>query len=152
MNRFRRQRAIENLTELGNLHGMSFRDIATKANIASSTLSKLQSGRRPSERILRQLCSIWSENENMELLIEHLRDEIERSGYSPVDIDILPSGQPPVSEVELDTSLKNLRELAFKSPEVKQMLLDLDTITQAVDVKRLKNTSQAKKMNPARVQ
>ena len=142
------RRTSEKLTELGNLHGMSFRDIGAKADIDPSTLTKLQGGRRPSERILRRLCSIWGEEYNLELLIEHLRDEIERAGHSPMDIDILPSGQPATLEIQLDTALKNLRELSIKSPEVKQMLLDLNTVTQAVDLRRLKKVGQ--KEPPAR--
>lgn len=69
--------------------GLSQREFGLKVGLASSVVTLIVQGRRPSPEILKKLFSNWSEPAVTESLLDaHLRDEAERAGYSPAAIGI----------------------------------------------------------------
>lgn len=64
-------------------------EIANNAGLHSTLLSRTCNGSRLEARSLRALCTSQPDpRDNTDLLIAHLRDEIERAGHSTHEIDI----------------------------------------------------------------
>lgn len=87
--------------------GMTQTQIAEKAGMAQASVSQIIGRpKRPDVDTLKALCNCWpTPAANLYVLIEHLRDEIARSGHHPKDeIGFRPLKLAP-SQVERDLEL-----------------------------------------------
>lgn len=69
--------------------GTTQTQIAANAGLSQVILSRACSGTRPEAKTLRALCNSQPQHrDNVDLLVGHLRDEIERAGHSTHEIEI----------------------------------------------------------------
>lgn len=75
--------------------GWSQAELASRADIDQSGVNRIMnSARRPEINTLRAICTCWtSRATNVRILIEHLRDEVERAGHEHGTVN-MQSGQP----------------------------------------------------------
>jgi len=80
-------------------HAMTQKDLAARAGVRQSTIARMIAGnRRPDVASLEAICSspAWNDvRTELALLIEHLRDEITRSGrfLREIDLRAIPDGR-----------------------------------------------------------
>lgn len=100
--------------------------LAARAGIHHTVITKLIAGRRPSPETLRAICNSWEDAElELGLLCEHLRDEIDRAGKLQDEIDVQPSGVVHKNPDDLDKDLDIIRQEAMEHHDVYDLLHDL---------------------------
>lgn len=103
---------------------MNLRDIALARGITPSTISRLRGGLRPSEDVLEKLCNGWPQAATgMNLLVAHLRDEIDRAGHETHNFTLKHTGQKRAAETE--RILETLRVGMEHDAELYTLLADL---------------------------
>jgi transcriptional regulator with XRE-family HTH domain len=100
--------------------GTTQTQIAAHAGLSQVILSRACSGTRPEVRSLRALCTCQPDpRDNLDLLVAHLRDEIERAGHSTADIEIA------ADCTQIDDDLRLLLEEAKNDQQLSGMLHQL---------------------------
>jgi transcriptional regulator with XRE-family HTH domain len=103
----------------------SARALAEKVGVSPSTLSKLIStDRRIDENTLHKLCAN-TEGAGLELLLAHLRDEVDRAGRLQTEVGI--SGD----ELTDDADIRVLAHEAIDNSELRDVLRDLARMVRA---------------------
>jgi transcriptional regulator with XRE-family HTH domain len=109
----------------------SQRELAELTGISQGTISRLASeDRRIDASTLRALCTNLPPPVGLEVLIGHLRDEIQRAGRSQAELVIAPPGKPPTDYIS------TLASAAADDEELRALLIDLAKMVE-VHVKRL---------------
>lgn len=94
--------------------------IAACAGLSQVVLSRACNGTRPEVKTLKALCTSQPDyRDNIELLVAHLRDEIERAGHSTHEIEVSASAS------RLDDDLRLLLEEATHDEQLAGMLRQL---------------------------
>lgn len=100
--------------------GTTQTQIASNAGLSQVVLSRACSGTRPETKTLRALCTSQPDaRDNVDLLIAHLRDEIERAGHSTHEIEI------SADHSRIDDDLRTLMEAAVEDEQLRGMLRQL---------------------------
>jgi transcriptional regulator with XRE-family HTH domain len=113
------------MTHLGKALGAlsrdrSLRSIAAAAGIAPSTITRLTTGARPDIITLRTLCTTQQDpRDGLDLLLAHLRDEVERSGRLQTEVRISGDDRP------VEDDLRLLVEEAHRDEELRGLLVQL---------------------------
>jgi len=69
--------------------GITQRDWAERAGVDQSTVTRLVQGARPGPKLLKALCDKWrTPGIGKRLIAAYLRDEIDRAGINPDEIQI----------------------------------------------------------------
>lgn len=101
-------------------------EIATNAGLSQVVLSRACNGTRPEVKTLRALCTSQPDHrDNIDLLVAHLRDEIERAGHSTHEIEI------NADSSRLDDDLRLLLEEAKHDPQLAAVLRQLATFVRS---------------------
>ena len=110
---------------------LSLSDVAQLAALSQPSLSKLIGhGRRPDIDTLRALANLAipaHEHEGLQLLIAHLRDEVDRAGRPQKDLEIAP--RQPIDPAD-DFAL--LQQQAIDDRELAAILHDLAELVRAI--------------------
>lgn len=103
-----------------SVKGTTQTQIAHNAGLSQVILSRACSGTRPEVKTLRALCTCQPDpRDNLELLVAHLRDEIERAGHGTHEIEI------SADVAQLDDDLRVLLEEARTDEQLAAMLRQL---------------------------
>lgn len=106
------------------------REIAECAGLHHTLLSRACNGSRLETRSLHALCTSQPHpRDNLDLLIAHLRDEIERAGHSTSEIEIV------ADEARVDDDLRILLEEARNDEQLRGMLRQLAGFVRSHPVK-----------------
>jgi len=101
-------------------------DLATRAQVHQTVVTRLIKGLRPTSLVLRKICSAWgTPKTELRLLCQHLRDEIKRAGKLHQSITVQPSGYECAAPTQVDADLDMIREEAQNHDDVRQLLTDL---------------------------
>jgi transcriptional regulator with XRE-family HTH domain len=100
--------------------GTTQTQIAANAGLSQVILSRACNGTRPEQKTLHALCNSQpAPRDNLDLLVGHLRDEIERAGHSTHEIEIKADITP------LDDDLRVLLDEARHDEQLAGMLRQL---------------------------
>lgn len=136
----------QKLGELCAQHAMSLVQLGSKAGCSHALLSRYISGRlsRPTADILRSVGECWGRADRVDLVAEHLHDEIERAGLldSEIRLEKRAASDEPT---RLDRTIDRLATLAENRPAVQNLLSDLVIVLEgAVDRGEYGNGSRLK--------
>jgi len=130
-----------------NLLGITQRTFAKRVKVQPSTITKALVGSRPTEMMLRRFCnpSVYSDPKMaVDLACVHLKDELLCMGLSEEIViqpaDVKDSGG---KDKKLDYALSTLRNRAHRSPLIREMLIDFNTITSAISEQELEAMGMA---------
>lgn len=101
--------------------------LALKAKISQPAINRLIQGTRPEVDTLAAICHVWDDEnpaDGITLLIEHLRDEIERANYNHETINIAPRDGSDKYDKLVDTLITAARI----DPDIRALLQDLATL------------------------
>ena len=125
----RRTHLSQALLALLNARGITITQLAGEVGIHQTTLSRLCAGTadRPKIPSLRALCTQQqASTQGLQLLLAHLRDEVDRSGRLPTDVQISAQGEPP------DDWLHLLVDQSRTDNELREILQALAELVRAV--------------------
>jgi len=92
-------------------------ELAHRSKISQAALSRACSGTRLENNNLRALCTGQPDSrDGLELLLGHLRDEIERAGHSTAEVQI------SAAALDLDDDLRALLEATRTDPQLDTLL------------------------------
>ncbi|MDD3276780.1 MAG: helix-turn-helix transcriptional regulator [Kiritimatiellales bacterium] len=95
------------------------------SGISQPAINRLIQGTRPTVETLAALCHAWKDpSDGITLLIEHLRDEIERADYNHESISITPRDGSDKYDQLADTLITAARI----DPDIRALLQDLATL------------------------
>lgn len=102
--------------------------LAARAQVAQGSLSRLMSeGRRPDVETLRALCTLQADpRDGLELLLAHLRDEVDRSGRHQTEVRIEADNHVPSDDIRL------LEEQSRTDKELRAILHDFAELVRAI--------------------
>lgn len=122
------------LNALVSRRGTTLTELADQAGLSQGTLSRLASrDQRPDMPSLRAICTQIPElSDGLDLLLAHLRDEVERAGRLQTEVTIMADGQDTPDDIRL------LVEQCQSDDEMRAILHDLAQLVRAI---RRKNSS-----------
>ncbi len=115
-------------------NGLTQLAFAKKANVANATVAKVRSyGMRPGPEMLHLLCNCPAidRTDGVELLCEHLRDEIDRAGFLQDEITI-DAGRARASVEAIDRDLDAIREAVAEREDVRLLIHDLAVVVRSL--------------------
>lgn len=105
---------------IAGIRGTTATEIAAHASLSHVILSRASNGTRLEARSLRALCTCQPDpRDNLDLLIAHLRDEIERAGHSTSEIEMT------ADTSRIDDDLRLLLQEAKADDQLRGMLCQL---------------------------
>ncbi len=129
------------ILRLIRLLGINQRAFAKQTNVQPSTITKALTGGRPTEMMIQRICnpSVYSDPKMaVDLACVHLKDELLCMGLSE-EIVIQPAEVKDSGgkDKKLDYALSTLRNRAHRSPLIREMLIDFNTVTSAISEQEL---------------
>jgi transcriptional regulator with XRE-family HTH domain len=94
--------------------------VAEKSGVSQPAINRIIQGARPTPETLKLITNAWEKKDGIALLIEHLRDEIERSGQLNDEINITPRDGD-----DYNTLADTLISAARIDHDVRALLIDL---------------------------
>jgi len=132
---------MENSTRLGrklgrimSRNGLTQLAFSQSADIANATVAKVRSyGMRPGPEMLKTLCNCpaIARADGVELLCEHLRDEIDRAGFLQDEIQIS-AGTVRPTVAEIDRDLDIIRDAVTEREDVRLLIHDLALVVRSL--------------------
>jgi transcriptional regulator with XRE-family HTH domain len=116
------------LTALASRRGLTLTELADQAKLSQGTLSRLASrDQRPDVQSLQALCMKQPDpRDGLELLLAHLRDEVDRAGRLQTEVTITADGQDTPDDIRL------LAAQAQSDPEMRAILHDLAQLVRVI--------------------
>jgi len=100
--------------------------LAEKTNLTHPTISRLIAGRRPTADILEAVCHAWGNPKTeINILCEHLRDEIRRANRLTEEIMIAPTGANNAGQQDVAKHLDIIRQEAKDNADVRHLIAEL---------------------------
>ena len=107
-------------------HNMKQTELARRTSLPGSSVSELISkGTRPEPASLRALCNCWPDGaSNLRVLIEHLRDEMNRAGHADA-VELRPAVS---TRKDVDRDIDMLARHAMLDADIAAIVRDLATL------------------------
>jgi transcriptional regulator with XRE-family HTH domain len=120
----------QTITNILAARGISISEAARTCGIGQSTLSRTISGRRVDVSTLTCICTgLADPRDGLEILVAHLRDEVDRAGRLQTEVRIESDSCSPEEDIRL------LAAEAQSDPDLKALLHDLAVLVRKHDQK-----------------
>lgn len=113
------------LANLISIKQISQSELSVQTKVSQPAINRLILGTRPEPGTLSAICQYWEiKSDGLSLLIEHLRDEIERANYKTESIHI----EPRYDADNLTTLTETLISAARIDKDIRALLYDLGAL------------------------